>query len=69
MKAFPSVNSDRSCPGCGCQFAPRRKSQRHCRAGCRVLASRKRSQDDAMTLVLLAQGIGAGYVAVEVMEN
>jgi len=34
-----------------------------------VLASRKRSQDDAMTLVLLAQGIGAGYVAVEVMEN
>jgi len=58
VKAFPSVNADRSCPGCGRQFAPRRKSQLHCRAGCHVLASRKRSQDDAMTLVLLARGIG-----------
>ena len=32
----------RSCEGCGRIFKPRRTTQRHCRAGCRVTALRKR---------------------------
>ena len=67
-KAFLSVNSERSCPGRGRLFAPTRKLQIHCRAGCRVLASRKRTQHDAVALALLAQGIGAGHVALEVTD-
>jgi hypothetical protein len=41
-QALQDAKAPRSCEGCGRVFKPRRTTQRHCRAGCRVPALRKR---------------------------
>jgi hypothetical protein len=41
-QALQDAKPPRSCEGCGRVFKPRRTTQRHCRAGCRVTALRRR---------------------------
>jgi hypothetical protein len=66
-QALPGVNSGVVCQGCGRAFTPDRATQRHCRAGCRILSYRKRKEEPSL-VDLLASGIGAGHVDPEVVS-
>ena len=67
---FPGVSNQRICPGCKQPFTPKRSTQQHCSARCRLRACRARRAVDIGTGdEALAAGAAAGHVEPEVMGS